>query len=252
MTATAPIRMSDRLIAVVESFLAAPSQTLSDVAAACGMEPSTATRYLRQLVEHGWLQRDESSRMYSLGVRLIALGQAAQRAQPLRERAMPHMRALLERFGETVNLAVDQGGETVIIEALESSQSIRRGASVGERDDWWVSSLGKSILAHRPDSVIEQLLRDRPPIRRTSRTRIDPRDVLDDLAEVRGRGYALDDEESEIGLKCVGVPIRDDTGVYRYAISVSGPTSRVDARLDEIVTTLRDVADAINRHERGR
>jgi IclR family acetate operon transcriptional repressor len=245
MTATAPIRLSDRLISIVESFLTAPRQSLSAVSAACGMEPSTATRYLRQLVEHGWLERDETSRMYSLGVRLVTIGHAARLARPLRNRVIPHMRNLLNQFDETINLAVHQAGEVVIIEALESGRSIRKGASVGDRDDWFVSSLGKSILAHLPEHDVRELLHTRPPVRRTAATRTDPNDVLADLADIRRRGYALDDEESEVGLKCVGVPIRDDRGRYSYALSVSGPTSRIDARLSELTAALTAVARTV-------
>ncbi|WP_239332255.1 IclR family transcriptional regulator [Frankia sp. CiP3] len=242
MTVTAPTRLSDRLIGIVESFLAAPSQSLSEVAAACGLEPSTTTRYLRQLVDHGWLERDEVSRCYSLGVRMITIGHAARRARPLRGRVLPYMRELLARFDETINLAVNQTGEVVIIEALEGRRSIRRGATVGDRDDWFVSSLGKSILAHLPDDEVRELLRTRPPERHTALTRTDPADVLADLADIRRRGYALDNEEAEIGMKCVGVPIRDDRGRYRFALSVSGPTARMNDRLDDIVDALKAVA----------
>jgi IclR family acetate operon transcriptional repressor len=236
--------MSDRLVAVIESFLARPRQTLSEVAAACEMEPSTATRYLRQLVEHGWLERDEM-RTYTLGVRLIEIGQAARMARPLRGTVLPHMRELLARFNETINLAVHRSGEVVIIEALESGRSIRRGATIGDRDDWFNSSLGKSILAHLPHQQVLDLLAAHPPVRRTENTLLDRESILTALAQVRMRGYALDDEESEIGLKCVGVPLRDNHGHYSHALSISGPTARMDTRLDEITSALCAVAKAI-------
>lgn len=242
MSSSAPVRMSDRFVAVVESFLARPQQTLSEVAAACGMEPSTATRYLRQLVEHGWLERDERTRGYTLGVRLIEIGQAARLARPLRRVVLPHMRDLLARFDETINLAVHRSGEVVIIDALESGRSIRRGATVGDRDGWFSSSLGKSILAHLPEHRVLELLAEQPPVRRTSNTLMDRDAILADLAEVRARGYALDDEEAEIGLKCVGVPLRDHRGEVSHALSISGPTARIDARLEEITEALRAVA----------
>ncbi|MBB5627138.1 IclR family transcriptional regulator [Sphaerisporangium krabiense] len=245
MRSTVSAKSSDRLIAIVESFVDAPRQSLSEVSAACGIDPSTATRYLRRLVEHGWLERDEQTRAYTLGVRLITVGQAARTARPLRARVLPHMRELLARFDETVNLALHEGGEIVIIEALESGRSIRRGASVGDRDDWFVSSLGKCVLAHLPERAVEHLMRTRPPVRRTRFTRTEPHDVLADLAAVRERGYALDDEESEIGLKCVGVPIRDDRGQYSHALSVSGPTARIDERLDELIAALTEVAHRV-------
>jgi IclR family acetate operon transcriptional repressor len=250
MSDTAPVRLGDRLIAIVESFLEAPTQTLSDVSAACGMEPSTTTRYLRQLVEHDWLERDDRSRTYSLGVRLVAIGHAARSARPLRQRVLPHMRDLLERFDETVNLAVHQSGEVVVIEALESGRSFRRGASIGDRDNWFVSSLGKSILAYLPENEVQDLYDTHPPTRTTKNTIVGFDAVRAELDRVRRLGYALDDEESEIGLKCVGVAIRDQWGRRSHALSISGPTSRMNDRLDEIIDALKRVARTVSDGQR--
>jgi len=251
MTIAAPVRLSDRLIMVVESFLSSPPQTLSEVSVACGMEPSTATRYLRQFAEHGWLERDDALRTYCLGVRLLEIGQAARTARPLRRTVLPDMRELLARFDETINLAVHRSGEIAIIEALESGRSIRRGASVGDHDDWFVSSLGKSILAHLPEQEVLDLLSTHRPVRRTPNTLVDPDSILADLAEIRSRGYALDDEEADIGLKCVGVPIRDHRGCFTHALSISGPAARIDAQLDEIAGALIAVAESVGRGNHG-
>jgi IclR family acetate operon transcriptional repressor len=247
MSSAAPNRLSDRLVAVIHSFLTQPHQTLSEVSVACGMEPSTATRYLRQLVEHGWLERDDQSRTYTLGVRLIEIGQAARMAHPLRGIVLPYMRQLVARFDETINLAVHQSHEVVIIEALESGRSIRRGATIGDHDGRFDSSLGKSILAHLPEQQVLDLLAAHPQRRQTPKTLVDRDEILADLARVRERGYAIDDEEAEIGLKCVGVPIRDHYGRYSHALSISGPTARMNERLEEITTALCAVADAVAR-----
>jgi DNA-binding IclR family transcriptional regulator len=247
MSTPAPIRTSDRLVAVIESFVATPHQTLSEVSAACGMDPSTATRYLRQLVERGWLERDERQRTYSLGVRLIEIGHAAQLSRGLRRIVLPHMRDLVARFDETVNLAVHHAGQIVIIEALESGRSIRRGATVGDRDQWFTSSLGKSILAHMSKNEMLELLKVHPRTRLTPHTLVTDDEIIADLAAVRERGYALDDEEAEIGLKCVGVPIRDYDGRCSYAVSMSGPTARMNERLQEIIDALCSVSKAVGR-----
>lgn len=243
MISQAPAGTSDRLILVVESFLIAPSQTLSEVAASCGIELATATRYLRRLVEHGWLEREESTRCYSLGVKVISLGQAARELRPMRMRLLPYMHETLDRFGETVNLAVHQGDDVVIVEALESTRSIRSGASVGERDDWFVSSLGKAILAHLPRSDVQALLDARPPVPLTPHTLLTPEAIFADLEAIRGRGYSLDDQEAELGMKCVGVPIGDPRRRVSYALSVAGPADRINAHLDDIIAGLREVSN---------
>jgi IclR family acetate operon transcriptional repressor len=245
-----PVRLGDRLIAIVESFLAAPSQTLTDVSTVCGMEPSTTIRYLRLLMEHDWLERDEPTRTYSLGVRLATIGHAARSAGPLRQRVAPHMQDLVKKFDETVNLAVHQSGAIVIIEAFESGRSIRRGASIGDRDDWFSSSLGKAILAFLPDNEIVDIFATHRPVRHTENTLVTLDAVRAELDVVRDQGYALDNEEAEIGLKCVGVAIRDHLGVYSHALSISGPTWRMDQRLDSMIDELQQVARIVSDGER--
>jgi DNA-binding IclR family transcriptional regulator len=252
VTNTPPTRLGDRLIAIVETFLTTPRQNLSEVSAAVGMEPSTTTRYLRQLVEHDWLERDEETRTYSLGVRMIAIGQAARSARPLRARLLPHMQELVSRFDETVNLAVHQSGEVVVIEAVEGGRSIRRGASVGDRDAWFTSSLGKAVLAHLPEWQVVQLYQRHRPSPRTPNTLVDLDAILADLTTVRQNGYAIDNEEAEIGLKCVGVPICDPVGRFTHALSVSGPTARMDEHLTEVIEALKSVARSVGGGRRER
>jgi IclR family acetate operon transcriptional repressor len=242
-----PVRTSDRLVTVIESFLTTPHQTLSEVAAACAMDPSTAMRYLRQLVQRGWLERDDRQRTYCLGVRLIELGHAAQLSRGLRPILLAHMRELVARFDETVNLAVHRGSDIVIIEAVESGRSIRRGATVGDRDQWFASSLGKSILAHMDEQDVLALLQTHRPPRHTANTLVTDEEILADLELVRERGYAVDDEEAELGLKCVGVPIRDYDGRWSHAMSMSGPTVRMNERLDEIIDAMCIVSRTVGR-----
>lgn len=243
---------SDRLMSIVESFLDRPQQSLSEVAAACALEPGTAIRYLRQLVDRGWLERDDTSKIYTLGVALVTIGEAAQAAWPIRQRAMSHMRALLLEFDETVNLAVEHRGDVIVLDALESGRSIRRGARIGEKDEWFGTSLGKAILAYMPEERVLEMYELHPPVRHTPRSLVERHDVLTDLALVRERGYALDDEESEIGLKCVGVPIWGAGNEVRCALSVSGPTPRIAERLDDIVESLREASAALSSANKAR
>jgi IclR family acetate operon transcriptional repressor len=157
------------------------------------------------------------------------------------------MRELVARFDETVNLAVHRAGEIVIIEALESGRSIRRGATVGDRDQWFTSSLGKCILAHMDEADVLALLEQHRPTRQTPNTLVTDQEILADLELVRERGYALDDEEAEIGLKCVGVPIRDYDGRWSHAMSISGPTGRLNERLDAIIDAMCTVSRTVGR-----
>ena len=242
---------SDRLMSVVESFLEKPQQTLSEVAAACELGIPTTSRYLHHMVERGWLERDEVTKQYTLGVALVTIGGAARAAQPIIVRAMPYMKSLVAEFDETVNVAMKLQHEVIVIEALEGRQSMRSGAKAGDKDEWFNSSLGKAILAFSPEEEVRELLERFPPQRRTKKTLMSASAIFDDLATVRRRGYALDDEESEIGMKCVGVPIWGGDAVTN-AISVSGPAQRIDNRLDEIAARLQAAAAEISRANKGR
>jgi IclR family acetate operon transcriptional repressor len=241
---------SDRLMTVVESFLSRPQQTLSEVAAACELGVPTASRYLHHMVERGWLERDRTTKHYTLGVALVTIGGAARAAQPIAARSMPYMKDLVAEFDETVNVAMKLQHEVIVVEALEGRQSIRGGAKAGDKDEWFNSSLGKAILAFSPEEEVRELLRRCPPQRRTSKTLVTEGAIFEDLAAVRQRGYALDDEESEIGLKCVGVPIWGGRAVT-HAMSVSGPTQRIDNRLDDIAARLKAAAAEISRANKG-
>jgi DNA-binding IclR family transcriptional regulator len=244
---TTPVSSSARLMMIVESFLDHPHQNLSQVSASCGLDPATSSRYLRALVERGWITHDPGTRQYGLGVRLVVIGEAARRSTPLHRRLSPHLMRLLAEFDETVNLAMRHGDDVVIIDSLESSRSLRMGASLGDRDDWFVSSLGKSILSCLPRQEVLRLLAKNPPTRMTPSTLMAEREILGDLQAARTRGYALDVEEAEIGLTCVGVPILDDEGRYTHALSVSGATGRMLPRMDDVVSSLRKVADEMAR-----
>lgn len=243
---------SDRLMGVVESFLDKPQQTLSEVAAACGLGVPTAMRYLHHLVERGWLERDETSKHYMLGVALVTIGGAARAAQPITARSLPYMKQLVAVFDETVNVAMKLHNEVIVVEAVEGRQSMRGGAKAGEKDEWFNSSLGKAILAFSSDDEVLELLEKFPPQRRTAKTLMTAAEIFDDLAQVRTRGYALDNEESEIGLKCVGVPIWGGPNLVSYAMSISGPAQRIDNRLDEIATQLQAAAAEVSRATKGR
>ncbi len=246
MKSASKIRSAERLVTIIESFLKEPSQSLSEISIECGLEPSTTARYLHELLDRGWLDRDARTLRYSLGLRLLKVGDAARSSRPVRKVVLPHMVKLLQQFDETVNFAVHGAVGVVVVESLESSQSVRRGAAVGDRDDWFVSSLGKSIMAHLPADEVDELLRSRDPVRHTPHTIMTRKAMLAELEAIRARGYALDDEESELGLKCVAVSIQDERGLFSCALSISGPTFRIDYHLDDIVSALTEVASTVN------
>jgi len=200
---------------------------LTDVAQATALSESTAFRYLATLIEHRLVDREDDG-TYRLGLRLFSMGQHAVGERDARILALSHMERLLERFEETVNLAVRRGDELMVVEVVESQRSIRKGASIGDTDLWHCSALGKCIMSLLPESEVRGILSRRGTERFTERTLSTIDDVVAHLALVREHGYAVDDEEAESGLRCIAAAVRDRRGAALYALSVSGPAARVD------------------------
>ena len=223
------INAVDRTLAILTALAGGGpnGMPLTEVAREVGLSESTTLRYLSSLGSHDCVIRNEDSGRYSLGLRLFQLGQSAVGAQDVRRIALPYMESLLERYRETVNLGAWRGSRLVIVDALESTQSIRRGACVGEIDQWGVSALGKAILATLDPERALALASIAHSERYTPRTITKDEDLIADLARVRERGYAIDDEEFEDGLRCVGAAIHDHSGRPIYALSISGAAARM-------------------------
>ena len=230
-----------RAMTILGAFEHSTKLSLADLSRATGLSEATALRYATSLTTHGLLERDPDSGRYGLGMRLYLLGENALRGRDPRGTALPHMHRLRDRFEETVNLAMRNGDELILIEILESPRSIRTGANLGERDEWGTSALGKAILAHVDESEARALLGKAPPLG------FDARTVLAQLASVRTAGYSVDNGECQPDLRCVGAPIFDREGVPRYALSVSGPGSRITVEsVPTIGAELREVAATIS------
>lgn len=230
------------MVAIMDALMATPEATLASVSRATGLSEPTVHRYLASLRQHGLVSRTAGG-TYSLGLRLFELGYSALLGQPPAVVARPHLESLRDQFGETVVIAENEGTRLTVIAAAEGLHGVSKGAKVGEPDYWHSTSLGKVILAELKPEHARATLEQAQLERFTSRTMTDIEEVLGSLGRVRANGFAMDDEESEIGLRCVGSVVRDAQGAPRFAISVSGPTYRItlDA-VPGIAAALRAVA----------
>jgi IclR family acetate operon transcriptional repressor len=219
---TAVVRVATVLKALAER----PGATLTEVARLAELTEPTTLRYLANLVAQGLAERGDDGR-YRLGLRVFQLGQRALEGRDVQRVARPLMDTLVERFGETTNLGVRQGDDLVLIEALESRQSIRKGASVGETDVWHATGLGKALLAQMPLEEARSLLVRQGLPRYTDNTLADLPALEAELQAIRERGYATDMDESEYGVRCAAAAVFDASGEAVYGLSVSGPSSRL-------------------------
>lgn len=235
----------DRMAAILTALERAPEQSLDQIARASGLNDSTALRYLLSLSKHDLVERNEVSGRFRLGLSLFRLGTRSIAYRDIVTLSLPAMERLLAQFGEAVNLATRQQGQVVLLKVLEGATSSRKGAKAGETDAWHATSLGKAMLASLPPAEVIELVGPQPLVGFTPTTLVQHDDLLRDLQRTEARGYSIDDEESVEGLRCVGAAIRDHDGVVRYALSVSGPKSRMPyQRTEEIGAILmRSAAD---------
>ncbi|MDP9432371.1 MAG: IclR family transcriptional regulator [Actinomycetota bacterium] len=214
---------------------------LSELAGLSGLPLPTVHRLMRTLSAREYV-RQEPSRRYVLGPRLIRLGEAASRF--LGSWARPHLVSLVESTGETANLALLDGDEVVYVAQVPSKHSMRMFTEVGRRVLPHCTAVGKALLAQLPPADAAAILArtGMPPY--TPHTVTDPQELLGQLERIRAQGYAVDDGEQEVGVRCVAVPVLGAPTLA--AISVSGPQTRVSARLhDSIIPVVRSAAEQL-------
>lgn len=200
-------------------------KTLSELAQQAGMPEPSTLRYMATLTRLGLAehQGDGSLGHYRLGIELFRLAERSVGTPDVRAIALPFMRELRDRYQETVNLAAFRQHRLVIVEALEGLRSIRQGAQVGDQDRLRSTALGKAILASYPEEEALALLHEEGPATCTPKTILTDRAMLRELRIIRDRGYAIDDEESEVGLRCVGIAFQGRRE-SRFGLSISGPS----------------------------
>lgn len=220
--------------------------TLTELSQQVGLSPSTAHRLLTTLEQERYVQFDAERRLWSVGVQAFTSGQAFLRSRSLVGAARPHMRALMEDSEETVNLAVEDGGEAIYLTQVECRQMMRAFARPGGRVPLHCSGVGKALLSAMPDPALSRVLHRHGLPRVTARTRATAGALREDLAGCRTRGYAIDDEEHAIGLRCVAAVIFNENADPVAAVSLSGPMARIpDERIPLLGQLVRARADAI-------
>lgn len=197
---------------------------LSELSAASGLPMPTIHRLIRTLVQQGYVRQD-TTRRYTLGPRLIRLGETAGRL--LGSWARPYLAELMEATGETANLAVLEGGEVVYVGQVQSRRSMRMFTEIGRRVQPHCTGVGKALLAQLPPDEARAVLGTQPLQAHTPYTHTDPAELLRHLAAAREAGYVVDDQEQEIGVRCIAVAVPG--APTPAALSVSGPEARIRA-----------------------
>ncbi|WP_370398854.1 HTH-type transcriptional regulator BhcR [Sulfitobacter sp. JB4-11] len=249
-TAQNTIKSLDRAMEVFEFLSEAQGKTLSTLAADMGQSPATIYRILVTLEGRGLVEFDQIDQVWHIGPRAFVIGARFLRRTSLVDRARPIMRQLMEQTGETANLGIEQNGHVLFVSQVETHASIRAFFPPGTLSRLHASGIGKALMAQMDTARVDKLLAARPLEEFTTFTLTRRDALLADLAETRARGFAIDGEERNLGMRCIAAPVFDLHGEAVAGISVSGPTSRVGAdRVADfspaVVAAARDLTAAV-------
>lgn len=217
--------------------------SLKILSAETGLHPSTTHRILAAVARHGLVDRTETGG-YRLGYRLMELGSRVRQRGDLREEARPIMEALRDALGETVNLTVREGDEVVYIDRAISHRMMRVEQVIGSRAPLHVTAVGKLMLGEDGDAGIEGYAHRSGLPAYTRRTLASLTALKRDIHRSSKRGYALDNEEAEIGVGCIGVLVRDGRGQAVAGLSISAPIER---RRDEWIIRVMQAGAELSR-----
>ena len=201
--------------------------SLTELSESASLPPSTTHRLLTTLESERFVRPDPHGGLWRIGVAAFFVGTAFARSRDKLSLARPYLRRLMETTGETANLFVESDNEAICIGQIESRHAMRAITGVGGRVLLHSSGTGKVLLAHMEPSRRQRMIATMALPRETQRTIIDRAQLEAELNEVIQLGYAVDDEEHALGLRCVAAPLFDELGRAVAAVSISGPSARI-------------------------
>ncbi|GMO23743.1 IclR family transcriptional regulator [Bradyrhizobium sp. TM233] len=238
------VQSVDRALSILET-LAEDDEgyRLSDLAVRTGLSASTVHRLLATLESRRFVQFDRTQSKWHVGSRAFTVGASFARRRNFSAQAIPYLRKLRDLTRETANLAVVDDEFIIVLTRMESREIMRSLTLVGGRVPMVTSGVGKAVLATYSDEDVGAVIRHHGMPRLTEKSIVRPSDLFKELEKIRKQGFALDDEEASMGLRCIAAVVYNDCAEPLAAISVSGMTSRLtDDRLPEIGQIVREVA----------
>lgn len=247
---SAPVGVVGKVLRILEALDAAPGGLqLREIAQQTGVNKSTAYRFVAHLENDGYLFR-EGNGVYLVGPKLARLGAGTAYHATLRTIGRPVLTELskeTKETKETVNLGVIEGHDVLYLDVFESPHFFRMASQPGMHRPLNCTALGKALLAFFPKDQREEIFPSLVFERVTSHSISNLAGLKRELAQIAKRGYALDDEETELGARCVAAPVLDASGRVAAAISLSGPTTRVSrGRVPELALAIRRAARTIS------
>jgi DNA-binding IclR family transcriptional regulator len=219
---------------------------ISELSRKLGVAKSTVHRLAATLAAEGLLEQDRDTEKYRLGIALFRLGALVRRRMDISSQGRPFIYALREKTNETVHLAILDGTEIMYVYNLESTQAIRARSDLGVRKPAYCTAEGQAILAWQPQNVVDAVIAQ-GLLPRTPQTITDAAKLVKALAVIRQRGCAIEDEESEIGMRGISAPIRNDAGEVVAAVGLAGPVTRLSKKaITAFIPHVIETADQVS------
>lgn len=221
---------------------------ITELANAMELSKSTLFGLVNTLLNEGYLEQNPENKKYRLGLKLFEMGSLVQRRMDIRQITRPYLEILSNRFCLTVHMAVYSSGEVVYIDKMDVPDAIIIYSQIGKRAPLHCTGIGKAILSYLPEAEIELLLQRKFLTKHTEHTIIEPEQLREELNRAHFSGFAVDNEEIEIGLRCVAAPIFDFQGRPIAALSISGAASQMtEEKILEISCDLKKVTVEISK-----
>lgn len=241
------IKSLDRAIDVLEQLSTLPGATLSELAAELDQSPATIYRALVTLDGRGMVEFDTETQLWHVGAQAFVIGARYLRRTSLIDRATPILRALMTDTQETANLAVPRDGTVVFVSQVECHHSIRAFFPPGSASPMHASGIGKAILAEMPPAQLQRTLSAGSLETFTEHTITDPARLIMELEQTRARGFAIDDQEKNLGMRCIAAPVLNWAGDVVAGLSISGPMARIaDGDIPRLAQAVMQSASALS------
>ena len=249
-----PVQSIERALDILEAFTYSnPELGLVEISKKVKLSKGTTYRIVYTLTSRGYISQDQNLGKYRLGPKSFEIGSVALSQMEIRRVAHTYLEELRNLTGEATHLVVQDKGEALYLDKLDSPRAIRMNSFIGQRLPMHCTAVGKAMLADLPELEVSYICNMRGMGRSTAKTITTIEGLLQDLQQVKAEGYAIDDEENEEGLRCLAAPIRDYSGKVIAAISVSVPIFRFGDELrpnfvESLVSTAKQISYQMGYH----
>ncbi len=226
---------------------AAPMR-LQDLARELHMPDSTLLRFLNTMIDYGYVAREQETSRYRLTLKLAQLGSQVHSNYPYQKIIHPYLEEISRKLQESVSLCVEQNGSVVYIDTVDGPDHMLRTLQrIGKVAPMHSTGVGKVLLQNYTSNELKEYIEEKGLPAFTEKTITSRKEFLDEIDVVRQRGFAYDNEECEVGVRCVAFPVKDFSGRNVAAISISAPVTRLDADIEKnVIAVLRDVSTRIS------